>query len=179
MERKPGILPESGIPRKRVLMKIFATVGTHPQQFNRLFRELDSLSASGKINAKIFAQTGNSDYKPKNFPFKKFINSAEYEKEFGKADAIVSHGGAGAIIAALKAKKPLVIVPRRKKFSEHTDDHQLDLAEALGRRGKAIYVKDLSALPEAIGKTVNFRPEKKSEKEMLVKRIEKFLSELD
>ena len=160
-------------------MRIFLTLGTHPQQFNRLLRKMDSVIGNGKLKACVYAQTGNSTYAPKHYPFKKFIAPREFEREFEKADVVVSHGGAGAIINAMRLKKPLIIVPRLKKFSEHTDDHQLDLAEALDKRGKAIAVFSLEDLPGAIEKAKKFRAEKKSEREMLAGRVRKFLKECE
>ncbi|MFH1235198.1 MAG: PssE/Cps14G family polysaccharide biosynthesis glycosyltransferase [Candidatus Diapherotrites archaeon] len=158
-------------------MRIFVALGTHPQQFDRLLEKIDSLVESEKIKAEVFAQTGSSGYGPKNYKSQKFLSPEEFSKEFDKADIIISHGGAGAIINALEAKKPLIIVPRLKKFCEHTDDHQIDLAKAMHERKKAIAVFGLEKLPEAIEKARNFRAEKESEKELLVKRIKKFLEE--
>jgi len=158
-------------------MRIFVTLGTHPQQFNRLLKEVDSISK--KPGYKFFAQTGNSTYTPKNCPSNKFIKPGPYEQEFARSDIIISHGGAGAIIAALRQKKPLIIVPRLRKHGEHTDDHQLDLAEAMGRRGKAIAVFDLKELPKAIENAKKFRAEKESEREMLAGRIKKFLKDCE
>ncbi|MCX6801592.1 MAG: glycosyltransferase [Candidatus Diapherotrites archaeon] len=158
-------------------MRIFIALGTHPQQFDRLLEKIDSLAESKKIKAEIFAQTGSSAYEPKNFGSEKFLPPEEFSKEFEKADVIISHGGAGAIINALEFKKPLIIVPRLKKFGEHTDDHQIDLAKAMHERKKAIAVFDLGKLPEAIGKAEHFRAEKESERNSLVKRLEKFIGE--
>ena len=156
-------------------MRIFVALGTHPQQFDRLLEKIDSLVASKKIKAEVFAQTGSSGYGPKNYKSREFLSPEEFSKEFEKADIIISHGGAGAIINALESKKPLIIVPRLKRFGEHTDDHQLDLAMAMHERKKAIAVFDLEKLPEAIEKAKHFRAEKESERNSLVKRLEKFI----
>jgi len=158
-------------------MKIFVALGTHPQQFKRLLEKIDSLLGRGKLKAQVFAQTGNSNYKPKHFLSKKFLAPKEFEREFQKADLVITHGGAGSIISALRHKKPLVIVPRRKEYGEHTDNHQLDLALALDKRGKAIAVLDLEKLSTAIEKARGFNPVKHSEKKKLVERIKRFLVE--
>ena len=50
--------------------KIFASVGTHPQAFDRLLKELDRI-APKHSEWEIIAQAGNSNYKPKKFAFKK------------------------------------------------------------------------------------------------------------
>jgi UDP-N-acetylglucosamine transferase subunit ALG13 len=41
---------------------------------------------------------------------------------------------------ALFSEKPLVAVPRLRRFDEHIDDHQRQLAAALDAQGKAIAV---------------------------------------
>ena len=158
-------------------MRIFIALGTHPQQFDRLLKALDRLVASKKIKGKIFAQIGNSTYEPKNFPFRKFLKPKEYEREMKSADIIISHAGAGSIITALKYEKPLIVVPRLKRFNEHTDDHQIDLARALEEKGKALAVFNLRNLAQAIKKAKHFKPKTKSDRTKLIKRIRTFLEE--
>ena len=157
------------------MAKIFISVGTHPQQFNRLLQELDKLAGQGKISAEIFAQTGNSDYAPKNFKSEKFVGEANYNSKMKKADVVVSHGGAGTIINALRSGKKLVVVPRVKKFGEHTNDHQLDLAQALEKQGKCIAVYNISELGNALKKAERFKPTIASNREKLVAKIKEFI----
>jgi len=156
-------------------MRVFLALGTHPQQFNRLLEAVDQLIESGKLKGHVFAQTGNSAYIPRHFSWKQFISPHEFEKEMKKADIIVSHGGAGTIISALTQKKPLIIVPRRVAFGEHTDNHQFDLAKAMHKRKKAIAVFELKNLSAALTKAKHFSASNKSEKETLISRISKFV----
>ena len=51
----------------------------------------------------------------------------EFSKEMGKADIVITHGGTGAIIGAVKKGKKVIAVPRLAKYGEHVDDHQLQL----------------------------------------------------
>lgn len=154
--------------------KIFASVGTHPQQFDRLLKELDAFAARHR-GIEIFAQIGNSGYEPKNFRFEKFIDGKGYDARMRWADVVVSHGGAGTIINALLPGKPLVVVPRLKKFGEHTNDHQLDLAKALEEKGKAIAVFDIGDLEKKVLDAFSFRPNLESDREGLIGRIALFL----
>ncbi len=156
------------------MMKIFVSVGTHPQQFDRLLREIDAIAARHK-EFEIFAQTGNSGYEPKNFAFEKFVNGTDYDRRMAWADVVLSHGGAGTIINALLGKKPLVGVPRLAKFGEHTNDHQLDLAKALEEKGKAIAVFDINDLEKKVLDAFSFRPNLESGREGLIDRIALFL----
>jgi len=155
-------------------MRVFASVGTHPQQFDRLLKELDSLALKNK-SWKVFAQTGNSGYKPKNFGYKRFLNSQEYGKRIQEADIVVSHGGAGTIINSMLLGKKLVVVPRLEKFKEHTNNHQLDLAKALSRQGKVLAVERIQELGAVIKKAVSFTPGLASNKGKLIKTIAGFI----
>ena len=108
--------------------KIFITLGSQKFQFNRLLKAVDELCERGTIEAKdVFAQIGYSDYLPKNFNYKKFLDRDEFSKEMGKADIVITHGGTGAIIGAVKKGKKVIAVPRLAKYGEHVDDHQLQL----------------------------------------------------
>ncbi len=156
--------------------KIFVSVGTHPQAFDRLLKELDSIAAKHP-EFEIFAQAGNSKYKPKKFAFEKFLKGKQFDERMQWADIVLSHGGAGTIINALLNKKPLIVLPRLKKFGEHTNDHQLDLANALERERKVIAVFDMNELEEKILKAISFKPNLSSDKERLIKRISLFLKE--
>lgn len=106
---------------------IFITLGSQKFQFNRLLKTIDELVGQGKITEEVFAQTGYSDYKPKNYEFKPFLDRDEFAKITEKADIVVTHGGTGAIIGAVKKGKKVIAVPRLAKYGEHVDDHQLQL----------------------------------------------------
>ena len=108
--------------------KIFITLGSQKFQFNRLLKAVDELCEKGTVDAEdVFAQIGYSDYLPQNFNYKKFLDRDEFSKEMGKADIVITHGGTGAIIGAVKKGKKVIAVPRLAKYGEHVDDHQLQL----------------------------------------------------
>ncbi|MBI4177311.1 MAG: beta-1,4-galactosyltransferase [Candidatus Aenigmarchaeota archaeon] len=131
---------------------IFVTVGTHKDPFDRLVRKVDELVGNGLIKDKVVMQIGNATHEPKNCEFYRFVNSEKFDELYRTADVIICHAGAGSIINALKNNKHLVIVPRLKKFHEHTDDHQLDLAGVMETDGKAVCVIDVEKLPQAVQK---------------------------
>ena len=107
-------------------MVIFITVGTQKFQFNRLLKEIDRLIEEEKITEEVFAQIGYSGYKPKNYN-KDFIDRDEFEDIIKKCKIIITHGGTGSIIGAVKQRKKVVAVPRLKEFGEHVDDHQIQI----------------------------------------------------
>lgn len=108
---------------------IFITVGSQKFQFNRLLKEMDKLLGEKKITEEVFAQTGHSDYKPVNYNYKNFLDRDEFLNLMNKCDKVITHGGTGAIIGAVKQGKKVIAVPRLAKYGEHVDDHQLQIIE--------------------------------------------------
>ena len=108
--------------------RIFITLGSQKFQFNRLLKAVDELCEKEIIKSQnVFAQIGYSDYIPKNYKYENFLDRDKFGMEMGKADIVITHGGTGAIIGAVKLGKKVIAVPRLAKYGEHVDDHQLQL----------------------------------------------------
>lgn len=125
---------------------IFVCLGTQIFQMNRLLKELDRLIALGEIQEPVFAQTGKSDYVPQHFGYKAFITPDEYQKSVDEADMIITHGGTGAIVKALKAGKQTIAVPRLYKYGEHENDHQLQIVDFFTDNGYILKVSEMDEL---------------------------------
>lgn len=102
---------------------IFVTLGSQKFQFDRLLQAVDIL----QTDEEIFAQIGYSEYKPKHFKYKRFLDRDEFDKIMDSSNIVITHGGTGAIIGAVKKGKKVIAVPRLKKYGEHVDDHQIQL----------------------------------------------------
>ena len=105
---------------------IFITLGSQKFQFNRLLKSVDELIEGG-LDEEVFAQIGYSNYKPKNYKYKEFLDREEFSEVINCSDIVITHGGTGAIIGAVKKRKKVIAVPRLAKYGEHVDDHQLQL----------------------------------------------------
>lgn len=103
---------------------IFLTLGSQKFQFNRLLKAVDKLVEIHKIKDEIFAQTGYSDYKPNYYPYKNFLDRDEFSSMIDKCELVITHGGTGAIITAVKRGKKVLAVPRLAEYGEHVDNHQ-------------------------------------------------------
>ena len=109
---------------------IFITLGSQKFQFNRLLREVDSLIEKGMITKKeVFAQIGYSDYIPKNYEYKNFLDRDEFKRMMDNSNIVITHGGTGAIVGAVKKGKKVIAVPRLEEFNEHVDNHQLQIVQ--------------------------------------------------
>lgn len=158
--------------------KIFITLGSQKFQFNRLLKAVDELCERGTIEAKdVFAQIGYSDYLPKNFNYKKFLDRDEFSKEMGKADIVITHGGTGAIIGAVKKGKKVIAVPRLAKYGEHVDDHQLQLIGQFEDLNLIYACRDMD-LEKALRVTKKTEyKEYKSNTNRIIKSLEEFIEQ--
>jgi len=157
---------------------IFTLVGTHPQAFDRLLKKIDELIESKKITESVIAQIGVSGYKPENYKAKSFFSNSGMKSLIKKSSLVISHAGAGTIITALRADKKIIVVPRLKKFGEHTNDHQLELARALEKEGKVIAVYKIENLGAAISAAHKFRPALGKESP-LAKKLSAYLKSME
>ncbi|MEN6290702.1 MAG: PssE/Cps14G family polysaccharide biosynthesis glycosyltransferase [Methanobacterium sp.] len=155
---------------------IFVTVGTHYHGFERLIKKMDEVSL--KIDENVVMQIGNTEYEPKNCEYYKFVEEEQMLDLYKNSDVIVAHGGEGTLMDALSFVKPVIVVPRLKKFHEHTDDHQIEISEALESQGKVIVIYDVNRLENALveAKKMSLQQTKKSK--TLAKFLEDYLREL-
>jgi len=90
---------------------IFVSVGTFVNGFNELISTMDTACATHGFSA--FAQIGNSSILPRHMEYTRFLSSEEMILEIGKASLVVSHGGFGILGDAMRARKPIIAVPRQ------------------------------------------------------------------
>lgn len=85
--------------------------------------------ASKNADVEVFAQTALTKGPPRHIRHVDFLRPEEIEACYRSADLIISHAGMGSILAALKHRKPIVILPRREALNEHRNDHQVATAK--------------------------------------------------
>lgn len=129
---------------------IFVCVGSREYQFNRLLKKLDELVEQGELEDKVFAQIGQSDYLPRNYEYKRFLSVDEFKEYQKNADLVISHGGTGALIGALKLGKQVIAVPRLARYGEHIDNHQTQISSVLAEEGYLRCVMDIDDLIKEI-----------------------------
>lgn len=156
---------------------IFVTLGSQKFQFNRLLKEIDVLVEKKIITDEVFAQIGYSDYLPSNYRYKNFLNRDEFAEMQKKADIVITHGGTGAIIGAVKKGKKVIAVPRLAKYGEHVDDHQIQLVEQFNEMELIYSCNDVQELKTAIEeiRTRKYN-DYHSNTAVIINSIEKFLT---
>ena len=157
---------------------IFLTVGTQ-FSFDRLVKSVDQAFDERLINEEIFAQIGETSYKPLNFESVVSLEKNVFDKRLREASSVISHAGMGTITMALKNHKPLLVMPRLKRYREHVNDHQVATARKFEELGHILAVYDAKDLPNGIRKLKNFVPrERKASPDAIADRIRRFLNSL-
>ena len=87
---------------------IFITLGSQKFQFDRLLKEVDRLIADGVVQEKVFAQIGASEYLPQNYTYERFLDRQHFAQIMDQCDSVITHGGTGVIIGAVKKGKKVV-----------------------------------------------------------------------
>ncbi len=157
---------------------IFVCVGTQ-FPFDRLIKTIDEAAGNGFVYDKIYAQLGDTDYLPKHFEYKKFLDKNTFDKYITDASAVISHAGMGVISAALAKNKPLLIMPRQKKYGEVVNDHQTAIAREYEQMGYLLAAYNESELPKKITLLRNFIPvARQNQAGIVAQRISNFLKDI-
>jgi beta-1,4-N-acetylglucosaminyltransferase len=158
---------------------IFLTVGTQ-FPFDRLVRAIDHLFEEGLISEEVFGQIGQSTYTPRHFRAVASLEKKAYDERFRQASAIISHAGMGAITMALDYDKPLLVMPRQKKYKEVVNDHQGALADQFETLGHILVARDETQLREKVAQLGSFVPRPRTaEPEVVAQKIRHFLELCD
>lgn len=157
---------------------IFLTVGTQ-FPFDRLVKSVDKIVSEDEYEEEIIAQIGDSSYQPRNFKAISFLEKHDYDKLISEASGIISHGGIGTIAVAMEYNKPLLAMPRLKKYGEVVHDHQLDIVKRFEMLGCVLVAYETAELPAKIRQLKNFVPRRrKAQSNAVANRILQFLNEL-
>jgi UDP-N-acetylglucosamine transferase subunit ALG13 len=157
---------------------IFLTVGTQ-FPFERLVKSVDEIIGRNGFKEEIFAQIGDSAYQPRNFEAVPSLEKHLFDKCIREASGIISHAGVGTIIMALNNGKPLLVMPRLKRYGEVINDHQVAIAEKFEELGHILVAYQEKDLLENFKKLKGFVPKpRENQAKELVNRINTFLNEL-
>lgn len=154
---------------------IFLTVGTS-FPFDRLVEAVDEAVSAKKITNSIFAQVGRGGYRPRNFDSVETLEKNEFDNYFHQADAVIAHAGMGTITMALEQNKPILVMPRLKKYGELVNDHQLATAKRFEQLGHVLAIYETSELPAKADLLKSFQPVPRlTQVEKVAERIGTFL----
>ena len=156
---------------------IFVTVG-HQMPFDRMIRMVDHWAGT-VTGLAIFAQVGESQYRPKNFEFARLLGRADFDAYVERSSSVVAHAGTGTIIQVLIQRKPLLVFPRLSRFGETRNDHQVGTARHFADKGQVLAAFDEGSFLDCLGRLDQFEPQVQlgsGASPQLIARIRAFLA---
>ena len=157
---------------------IFLTVGTlFP--FDRLVKAVDIAIKNQLIQRRVFAQIGPSDFKPKYMEYVNNMDRDAFEETLHVTTALISHAGIGSIAMGLKYNKPLLVMPRKRKYREHVNDHQVGTAKMFEKLGHVLVAYSETDLPNKIQLLPTFKANpRENQAHVIARRIAVFLDQI-
>jgi beta-1,4-N-acetylglucosaminyltransferase len=126
---------------------LFVTVGT--TDFDLLVQSLDEIAP--QLHEEIVCQIGHGRYIPRNCLHFRFASSLA--DHIARARMVISHGGQGSIMEAVKASKPLVAVSN----PDRRDHHQDDILRKFADLNHLIWCRSVDDLSTAIQQAAHTR----------------------
>lgn len=159
---------------------IFVTLGTQDKSFSRLLKAIDKEIEKGTIKDKVVVQAGLTKYKSKNMEIFDLIPADKFDQYIEKSDLVITHGGAGSILTALKKNKKVIAAARLSKYKEHTNDHQKQIVKEFSDEGYILELNDFNKLGKLIEKSKKFKPKKfMSNTKNMIKLLEDYIEDVN
>jgi len=159
---------------------IFVTLGTQDKGFPRLLEAIDREIENGTIKEKVVVQAGLTKYESPNMEIFDLIPADEFDHYIEESDLIITHGGAGSILSAIKKGKKVIAAARLAKYKEHTNDHQKQIVKEFASQGYILELRDFYKLGKLIEKSKSFCPKKfESNTDNMIKLVSNYIEEED
>ena len=157
---------------------IFVTLGTQDKKFPRLLQALDKAIEKGEIEEKVIVQAGNTKYESENMDIFDLISPYEFNKYIDDCDILITHGGVGSIITAVKKGKKVIAAARLQKYKEHVNDHQKQIIKEFEKEGYLLELKDFNQIGKTLNKAKKFKPKKfKSNTENMINLLDNLIED--
>ena len=139
---------------------ILVILGTQDKEFSRLLKAVDKEIEKGNIKDRVVVQAGQTKYESANMEVFDLLPAPEFDKLMDEADLVITHGGAGSILGAIKKGKKVIAAARLAKYKEHHNDHQKQIIKEFASQGYILELKDFNKLDVMLKKSKSFKPKK-------------------
>lgn len=157
---------------------ILVILGTQDKQFPRLLEAVDREIKNGNIKDKVIVQAGQTKYQSDNMEILDLVSAPEFDKLIDEADLIITHGGAGSILNAIKKGKKIIAAARLAEYKEHHNDHQKQIIKEFADQGYLLELENFNELDKIIEKSKKFKPKKfVSNTDNMVKLLENYIED--
>jgi len=150
-----GVVLSQGTLRGTSGLSTFISVGNATQPFNRLLDKVAEIVH--RLPPPVFVQRGSTVFELPACEVHAFVSMEDFSTRISSASLVILHAGAGSVIHAVRAGKIPVVVPRRAKYGEIADDHQVEFAVEMEKSGRAIVAMEPSDLENAVSRALTLQ----------------------
>ena len=157
---------------------ILVLLGTQNNDFHRLLDEVEKNIDNGNITEEVVVQAGFTKYNSDKMKIFDLTSKDNLNRLIEQANLVITHAGVGSIEMSLEKGKKIIAVPRKKKYGEHVNDHQIDIEEEFNEEGFLIGIDEVNDLGLALNKVKGFIPKKynKSDNSKMINIIKTFIN---
>lgn len=158
---------------------ILVMLGTQDKPFDRILKAVAREKKKGNIKDKVIAQIGCTNFKDDNIKTFDFSSKEEIESLIEKARIIITHAGVGTITECISKDKKVIVIPRLKKYGEHTNDHQMQITKEFALKEYVLPLYDTRNLSKVLNDIKTFKPVKyESNNERFKNKIKEYIDKL-
>lgn len=144
---------------------ILVLLGTQNNDFTRLLKAVQDNIDKKIINEEVVVQAGFTKFHSKDMKIFSLIDKSELAKLQEQANLIITHAGVGSIVSSIAKGKKVIVVPRLKRYGEHVNSHQIQIARKFKQQGYVKYVLNVKKLGKVIKSMDSFCPKKYEKQE--------------
>jgi UDP-N-acetylglucosamine transferase subunit ALG13 len=159
-------------------LSTFISLGNARQPFYRL---LDAVVGLQEILPRpIVVQHGHTPFDAEKMETMDFVGMEQFMERLSGAKILILHAGVGAVLQAVETGHLPVVMPRRRMFGEHVDDHQVDFARAMEQQGLVVVANTAEELGVAVRRVLNraVEPVSRADEPKLVALVKEALREV-
>lgn len=155
---------------------ILVLLGTHKIGFYRLLDAVQKNIDNGSIKDKVIAQVGHTKFESKDMEIFDLIPIDKINSLIDDAEIVITHGGVGSILGALKKHKKIIVMPRLSQYGEAANDHQQQIVSVFEKKGYIKSINNAEDLTKILLEINNFVPNTyQSNTENIIKIITEFI----
>jgi UDP-N-acetylglucosamine transferase subunit ALG13 len=121
-------------------------------------------------------QIGVSSFQPKAGQAVRVLAPQKFQQLLAQAEVFIGHAGEGSIMETLQMGKLPIVCARQRRYGEHVNDHQQEIAEEMAKRGLVLSVDSAEEVRAAINAVLAGRKPNASGWD--IPRIQPMLAEL-
>ena len=157
---------------------ILVILGTQDKEFPRLLQAVEKEIKKGSIKEKVVVQAGQTKYESDCMEIFDLLPAPEFDRLMDEADIIITHGGAGSILGAIKRGKKVIAAARLAEYKEHHNDHQKQIIGEFVKQGYILELSDFNQLGKLLKEIKTFKPKKfKSNTKNMIHLLDTYIEE--